>query len=208
MSLRIEVAELLSFRLKLPKRALEQALEFGPDTPLSLSREDGELVLCDREADSFLRFRPIGEEAILTDAALLNDPHGRFFRVLGKLVMGHGGDLEAQLVWSDDARNADDAWTQVRIARGLTSHPALSVQKAQRGLQDLPEAFGDARDGAARGPRNQMRAAGGAGADGLGAAGNEASHDAEAEELARLLLRAEQAWAEYQRLKANRDTKR
>lgn len=197
MSLRIEVAELLSFRLKLPKRALQQALEHGPGSPLSLTREDGDLVLSDSEADSFLRFRAIGEEVVLTDAALLNDPNGRFFRVLGALIIGHGGDLAAQLVWSDDSRNADDAWTQVRIERGETSHPALSVQRVQNRLRELPPAEGSAR--------NELRVDAGA-VEGLHAAAEAGdARDAEAEELARLLLQAEQAWAEYQRLKANRE---
>ena len=197
MSPRIEVAELTSFRLKLPRQVLERlpAQHHGV-LALSLTREDGELVLADAEADSFLRFRPIGEDAILTDAALLNDPRGRFFQLLGSLLVRHGGDLEAQLVWNDEERNDDDGWTGVRVVRGQTTFPGFAVQVAQNRLSQAPapEAlFGAAGGGAGGG-------SGGGGSDGAVPPGTED----EAAEVARLLLRAEQAWAEYQRLKAQR----
>ena len=92
----------------------------------------------------------------------------------------------------------------MRISRGETAHPALAVQRAQNQLRDLPPAaeaaLGDFRDG----PRNELRMEAGHGGD-LYAAGGEAGADDEAAELARLLLRAEQAWAEYQRLKSTRE---
>ena len=182
---RLEVAELLSFRLRLPKEALDEVLSPPGDTFLTLSREGPDLVLADSGADSFLRFKQVKEELVLTDVALLNDPRARFLKVLAALMIRFEGDLEAQLVWSDAQRNTVEGWTDLRVNRGQTEHPALAVPRLQNQLRQVPEALSP---------------------DGGGALFAEAEGPApdEAEEIARLLVRAEAAWSEYQRLKNER----
>ena len=110
--------------------------------------------------------------------------------------MRHGGDLEAQLVWNDEERNDDDGWTGVRVVRGQTTFPGFAVQVAQNRLSQAPA------------PEALFGAAGGGGGGGSGGGGSDDAvppgTEDEAAEVARLLLRAEQAWAEYQRLKAQR----
>jgi hypothetical protein len=190
MSVRIEVAELLSFRLKVPREALQRLPgELADEVPLTLSVEDGELVLSDADADSFLRFRPIGKDAILTDAAILNDTRGRFFRaVLGALLVRFAGDLDARLVWSDEERNNNETWSQVRVERGATRFPGFAAAVSANRLATAAGAdtvFGASAQGSP--PQAADEAA-----------------SPEVEEVARLLERAAEAWAEYQRLKAQR----
>jgi hypothetical protein len=208
---RIEVAELVSFRLKMPREALQRLPEeLAGEVPLSLTVEEGELVLSDAEADSFLRFRPIGREAVLTDAAVLNDARGRFFRsVFGALLVRFGGDLDAHLVWSDEGRNASEAWTEVRVERGATRFPGLAAAVSANRLAAAASAdavFGEpGTGGRAQGaPSPGPEALQAAPADGDEAAGPTAEQRAEFEEVAQLLARAAEAWEEYQRLKAAR----
>src|SRR5690606_39058667 len=169
---RLEVAELLSFRLRLPREALDEVLSPPGDTFLTLTREGGDLVLSDSGADSFLRFKPLKNELVLTDVALLNDPRARFLKVLAALLIRFEGDLEAQLVWGDAQRNGEEAWTDLRVNNGLTDHPALAVPRLQNQLRQVPEAVLPETDGD-RGP--------------LFAEGPATD---EAEEIARLLVRA------------------
>jgi hypothetical protein len=193
MSLRIEVAEVVSFRLKVPRAVLQRLpQELEGEVPLSLTVEEGELVLSDADADSFLRFRPMGRDVVLTDAAILNDVRGRFFRqVFGALVVRFGGDLEARLVWSDESRNADTAWTDVRVERGTTHFPGLSTAVSANRLAVAASA--DSLFGAGGSPEAEGEPL-----------GPDSPLAAEADEVALLLLRAEEAWLEYQRLKAQR----
>ncbi|MCI0572548.1 MAG: hypothetical protein L0Y66_17480 [Myxococcaceae bacterium] len=191
MSARIEVAELVSFRLKVPKEALQRLPEeLAGEVPLSLTVEDGELVLSDTDADSFLRFRPIGAEAVLTDAAVLNDARGRFFRsAFCALLVRFGGDLRARLVWSDEARNNSEAWTDVRVDRGATRFPGLASAVSANRLAAAASAdavFGHEGAGDAPPPHEASAAS------------------PESDEVAELLARAAKAWEEYQRLKAER----
>ncbi|HLT31384.1 MAG TPA: hypothetical protein VK013_15205 [Myxococcaceae bacterium] len=187
---RLEVAELLSFRLRLPKEALDEVLSPPGDTFLTLTREGGDLVLADSGADSFLRFKQVKEELVLTDVALLNDPRARFLKVLAALLIRFEGDLEAQLVWSDAQRNTVEGWTDLRVHRGQTEHPALAVPRLQNQLRQVPEALSP-EGGAA-----------------LFTESEEGPAPDEAEEIARLLVRAEAAWSEYQRLKNERTAPR
>lgn len=191
---RLEVAELLSFRLRLPQGALEQVLSPPGDTFLSLTREEGDWVLSDSGADSFLRFRPLQDELVLTDLALLNDPRARFLQVLAMLLIRFQGDLEAQLVWSDARRNGEASWTDLRVRQGRTQHPGLAVPRLQHQLSQVPDAEALARNEVVGGS--------------LFADGDAPAAPDEAEEIAKLLVRAEAAWAEYQRLKSERSVRR
>src|SRR5690242_16079305 len=102
MSPRIEIAEVLSFRLKVPRRELEAL----PDTVagglnLTVAVEKSELVVSAVDAESYLRFRAIGAEAMLTEIALSKDERGAFFqRVLGPLMVRFLGDLHLKLTWN------------------------------------------------------------------------------------------------------------
>jgi hypothetical protein len=183
---RLEVAELLSFRLRFPREALDEVLSPPGDTFLTLTREGSDFVLADSGADSFLRFKQVKDELVLTDVALLNDPRARFLKVLASLLIRFEGDLEAQLVWSDAQRNTVEGWTELRVNRGQTEHPALAVPRLQNQLRQVPEALSP--DG---------------GSDALFAEAEGPAPD-EAEEIARLLVRAEAAWSEYQRIKNER----
>lgn len=215
MSVRIEVAELVSFRLKVPREALQRLPEeLLGEVPLALTVEEGELVLSDGDADSFLRFRPVGREAVLTDAAVLNDARGRFFRsVFGALLVRFRGDLDARLVWSDEDRNGNPSWTEVRVERGATRFPGLAAAVSANRL--AAAAATDAVFGAGR--SGDDPSGGGRSGDSRSGEGR-ASEDepsaeqpsgvtptaSELEEVAALLRRAEEAWAEYQRLKSQR----
>lgn len=182
---RLEVAELLSFRLRLPKEALDEVLAPPAGTFLTLTREEEDVVLADSGADSFLRFRQVKGELVLTDVALLNDPRARFLKVLAALLIRFEGDLEAQLMWSDAQRNSLEGWTHLRVLRGQTEHPALAVPRLQNQLRQVPEAGGPEGPLFTEGPAPD-----------------------EAAEIARLLVRAEAAWSEYQRLKNERTASR
>ncbi|MBI3183670.1 MAG: hypothetical protein HYZ28_16150 [Myxococcales bacterium] len=184
---RIETAEVLSFRLKVPPQELERLpAELGAELGLCLEPDDGELLLCREEADSYLRFRPIGAEAMLTEIFLCNDERGVFFhRVLGALMVRHGGDLRIRLSWNTPERNSHGDYAEVRISRGATTYPGLAD-----GLPAVPPAGEGGAQVAVQGDESLEGAA--------------PSLEKEVEEV---LSRARAHWEEYLRLKSARERK-
>jgi hypothetical protein len=188
MGARIEVVEVLSFRLRVPRRALERMpgeLETELDLRL-VSSEDGSLLLGLDTEESYLRFRPTGDDAELIEIAIANDEGGAFFQaVLGALMVRFAGDLRVRLVFDPTFSEASDPWAEVHIEQGRTTYPGLATQAAAANLSQA------ATEGGSVGPEEA-----------------EASDDAplspEEEELSRLLRKAQDSWQEYQRLKRER----
>ena len=188
MGPRIDSAEVVSFRLKVPRMELERLPqgELGQSLGLTLTPEDGELVLAAADGDSYLRFRPIGAEAMLTDIYLFRDVEGGFLlRVLGPLMIRFAGDLELRAVWSQPERNSEGDHAHVKITRGITDYPGLSRQPPA-GTRTSAEG------GASASPRNTLRAGG---EDELG------DRYPEEREVKELLEKARAYYQEYLRLK-------
>lgn len=190
MPARIEIAEVVSFQLKVPRGALDRLSgELEPDLAVKLRPLGEELLLHLDEGDSYLRFRPVDRDAVLTEIAICNDDQGRFFhRVLGALMTEFEGDLEVRLVWNDSDRNVHGDHCEIHIRRGRSSEPTLSrpaaalrnallVSTGQPGLEDPfslePKPL----------------------------AALEPSTPDEEQEIEALLARGRNQWAEYQRLK-------
>jgi hypothetical protein len=189
MGSRIEAVEVLSFRLELPRLALERLpSEVGSVLPVRLDREDDGTLLLEQEGqESFLRFHLEGDGAELVEIFIAQDLKGAFFhKVLGALMVRFHGDLRARLVFDPRDGTADEPWAEVSIERGRTSWPGLATQSAAVRLAHA----------AAEG--------GSVGASGEGDSMEEQPLTPEEEELSRLLSRAEMAWQEYQRLKRQR----
>lgn len=191
MGARIEVVEVLSFRLRVPRRALERlpgelASELGVRLVPS---EDGTLLLGDEEGDSFLRFRLTGDAAELSEIAISHDEGGTFFQaVLGALMVRYAGDLRVRLVFDPSTEGSGEPWAEVHIEKGRTSYPGLATQSAAANLSHAAT-----QSGAMSPPEDEP--------------GEEEADEPpspEDEELSRLLARAEAAWKEYQRLKRER----
>src|ERR687887_322252 len=157
MAPRIENAEIVSFRLKVPRLELERLPNgaLGEEQGLQLLNEDGEVTISSSESDSFLRFRPIGAEAMLTEIFLSRDPRGDFLlRVLGPLMVRFTGDLLARVIWNVPERNLNGDHSEVKITRGMTDYPGL-------GHVPLTEAEARAGAGGSAPPmRNDLRAGG------------------------------------------------
>jgi len=195
MAARIEVAEVLSFRLKVPKTELEQLpRSLGPELGVNVETEASELVVSMEPGDSYLRFRAIGPEAILTEVVVCNDERGLFFqRVLGPLMVRYQGDLSIRLTWSAHEKNTEGEYAEVKITRGQTKYPGLAQP-----FLSLPPAVSSGA-GAEQSPQDEAHAA----------AEDEAGGTVAPEllEVKKLLDRAKAQWAEYQRLKAEREKK-
>jgi hypothetical protein len=182
---RIETAEVLSFRLKVPPSGLQRLAEgLKPSLGVQLEPEESELVLSMGDGDSYLRFRPIGAEAILTEVCLSKDEEGVFFhRVLGTLMVEYGGDLHLRLTWNTPERNLQGDHAEVRIIRGATSYPGLRATA-------------------------EVTAGGGAGGDGVSVESSGSDRERPPSQLEKevneILDRARKHWEEYQRLKAQR----
>jgi hypothetical protein len=188
----IETVEVLSFRLELPKVALERLpSELGPALRVRVQRdEDGTLLLEQDGRESFLRFHLEGDAAELVEICILQDAQGAFFqKVLGALMVRFHGDLRARLVFDPRENSSAEPWVEVSVERGRTSWPGLASQSAAVRLSHA----------AAEG--------GSVGASGEGGEPAEEPLSAEEEELSRLLARADEAWQEYQRLKRLRQQK-
>ncbi len=189
MGSHIEAVEVLSFRLELPRLALDRlAKELGKGLPVQLEREeDGTLWVAHQGRESFLRFHVEGDIAELTEISITQDAQGAFFhKVLGALMVRYQGDLRARLVFDPREKgSAGQPWVEVSIERGRTTWPGLTTQAAAMRLAHA----------AAEG--------GTVGASGEGAPAEEPLTEEE-EELSRLLARADEAWQEYQRLKRQR----
>jgi hypothetical protein len=190
MGARIEVVEVLSFRLRVPRRALDKLpAELKSELGLRLSpSEDGTLLLGQEDEDSFLRFRLTGDAAELTEIAIANDEGGTFFQaVLGSLMVRFAGDLRVRLVFDPEGSESGDPWAEVRIEKGRTTYPGLATQAAAANLSHA------ASHGGSVGPSDDETAA-----------DDDAPPSPEEEELAVLLRKADAAWQEYQRLKRGR----
>jgi hypothetical protein len=191
MQARVEMAEVLSFRLKVPRSDLDRIPKLlGPELGIAIVQEDGDLLVSMEEADSFLRFKPIGSEAILTEVAICNDERALFFqKVLGALMVRYFGDLHVRLTWNEAARNADAEYAEVKIVRGATSFPGLAHP-----VRALP-------------PAVSAGEAGGSGSA-VPAGGEmeepEAVLPPELREIQELLAKAKGHWDEYHRLKAKK----
>jgi hypothetical protein len=190
MGSRIETVEVLSYRLELPRLALERlSAELGPALPVRLERdEDGTLVVELDGQDSFLRFHVEGDAAELVEICISQDAQGAFFqKVLGALMVRFLGDLRARLVFDPRENPSKEPWVEVSIERGRTNWPGLATQAAAVRL---------------------AQAAAEGGSVGASGEGGEQSPEeplsAEEEELSKLLARAESEWQEYQRLKRQR----
>lgn len=179
MTPRIESAEVVTFRLKVPRTELEalpQAAAIA-GIKLALAVEEKDLILSVVEGDSLLRFRSIGADVVLTEVELKNDARGLFFhKVLGTLMVRFGGDLHVRLVWNTAERNSHGSHAEVKIARGSTTYPGLGSSPfaslgSEGGVEGSPE--------------------------------DEAAHEPTPEELEvkKLLEKAQNHWAEYQKLK-------
>ncbi|MDY7228410.1 hypothetical protein [Hyalangium rubrum] len=192
MGSRIEAVEVLSFRLELPRLALERLpVELSSALPVQVAREDdGSLTLEQEGQESFLRFQLEGDAAELVEIFISQDAKGAFFhKVLGALMVRYHGDLRARLVFDPRENEADEPWAEVSIERGRTTWPGLATQSAAVRLAHA----------AAEG--------GSVGASGEGGPVEEPLTQEE-EELSRILARADEAWQEYQRLKRQRQQPR
>jgi hypothetical protein len=185
---RIEIAEVVSFRLALPRRALERLVEeLSSEMELSLEPDGADLVLQQVGGDSSLRFTPAGAGLALTEILVCNDEAGRFFsRVLARLMTDHQGDLEVKVVWNVPERNTEGAHATVHLVGGKmkgtspASHALRNTLVAGAPVAGL-QPGGQGSPAAVAGPK-----------------------DTDDEEVARLLEKGRTAWAEYQRLKARR----
>jgi hypothetical protein len=99
---RIESAQILSYRLKVPPAELRQLPDqVGKGLKLSVEVDGVELVVTVEEGDSYLRFKPIGHDAMLTEIFLSKDDQGLFFlRVVGPLSVRADGCSESSPVAS------------------------------------------------------------------------------------------------------------
>ena len=178
---RIELADIISFRLRVPDGVLERLVEeLKPELSLELVRQGVDVLLSQVGASCFLLFRPVEGGLVLREVVISQDVHGLFFQqVLGVLMVEHGGDLEARLEWNVPRQ---EERTHVSIERGVTSYPGLSaaVQALRSSLQAAPDPGGAAAT--------------------AGEAVEELSP--EDKELERLLERARASWEEYLRLKS------
>ncbi len=194
MDPRIEIAEVVSFRLKLPLAELERVpRETAPELQLSLSREGAEWLLESRDGDSALRFRPAGQDAVLTEIAICNDDGGAFFqRVLGPLLVRFQGDCELRLVWNIAARNTHGDFAAVTVRRGQTNYPGLShpAQALRNALVAGPPSLGE-------GPSAEPERA----------AAPPPDPNPDEQEIERLLNKGRELFAEYQRARAARMAK-
>jgi len=186
---RIEIAEVVSFRLTLPYSALEQAAD--GELPLSLEQDGADVMLKQADGgDCSLRFAPVGEELVLTEVLICNDEAGAFFsRVLAPLLTDHAGDLEAKLVWSQASRNTHGSHAPVVFRRGRAVPQPASAPSPANVLREAVLAGGD--------PQGELA--------GVQAASGQAPASPDEEEIRQLLARAKEHWAEYQRLKAARE---
>jgi hypothetical protein len=176
---RIEIAEVVSFRLTLPSSALEHlAQTLAPELPLGVDHGEAEVFLrTAAQGESFLRFRTVGANAVLTQISISNDPRGVFFhRVVGALLLDHGGDLHVRLVWNDSDRNLHGGFAEVVVQGGRSTYPDFTRGSQRRGNQLEPGAAPPFSPSASE----------------------------DDSQVGPLLSRARAQWQEYQRLKAAR----
>lgn len=198
MAPRIDSAEVVAFRLKVPRLELDRVCqsEVGQELALELEEDEGgQLQLAPAHGESYLRFRPTGAEASLSEVHVARDPGGEFLlRVLGPLMVRFAGDLEVRVTWNVPERNRAPEFTDVHIARGITEYPGLGH------VPTTPEEARAEAGAAPAPPRNELRAR----------AEQEAPEIApeEAEEIQRLLDDGRAQYEEYLRLKRQKDKER
>ncbi len=146
MSYRIETAEVLAFRLKISRETLLGLAEYDrPALTFEVEPEGSAIVVSTESGESLLKFRSIGAEAMLTGITLANDDRGEFFhRVIGPLMVRHGGDLHIRLAWNTPERNTHGDFADVRITRGATTYPGLLTNVLSAPPPAGPEERGDA----------------------------------------------------------------
>ena len=147
--------------------------------------------------ECLLRFRPQAARAVLTEVRIQSDEGGLFFqRVLGPLMVAHGGSLHARLAWDVPERNSHGDFAEVLIQKGQTTYPGLLLMKnvmaphaaalADDGTSpfegDAPTAEGAPEEPLPESLVRELRA--------------------EQAEIDRLLEEGRRFFAEYQRLKA------
>ncbi len=104
--------------------------ELEPKVKLVLESDGPEVIVSAEDSDSYLRFRPIGLEVILTEVFVCNDERAQFLhQVLGPLMLQHGGDLHLRLTWNIPERNGDRDWAELKINRGVTTYPELAPKQ-------------------------------------------------------------------------------
>jgi hypothetical protein len=180
---RIENAEVVAFRLKVPLTDLERLAQTAGAKKLQLTLEyDGaELVLASGLSDSALRFRPIGTDAMLSELAIARDEGGAFFKsVVLALARKFRGDLHLRLVWNEGERNTHGNWEELKVSRGE--------------IEDLAQPYAPAT--VSSGPAGEQMDP--------GEPDPEPPLTEEERELSELLARARTHWDEYQRLKAGK----
>ncbi len=190
---KIEVAEVLSFRLKVPKDELSRWAEAVKEPALTiLSQDNGlRLELAAADGESVLKFNSIGDEAMLHEIFIANDERGLFFqRVLGPLMVRYGGDLVIRLTWNTSERNSHGDFAEVKVQRGVTTYPGLANLA-------LPSPAGlDAGAAGSSAPDAPPTESDGEPVD------EPLSPDEE--EVVSLLQRAKIHWDDYQKLKAKK----
>lgn len=182
---RIDNADILSFKLKLPRTELEALPQAAAAAGirLAIAAEDSDLVLSVVEGDSSLRFRNIGTDVVLTEIQIQNDTRGVFFqRVLGPLMVRFAGDLHCRLVWNTAERNSHGNHAEVKIARGSTTYPGLTSSPFASPAMGTEGVAGAA-------PENEAE---------------DAPPTPEELEVKSLLDKAQKHWAEYQKLKTKK----
>ncbi len=204
MAPRIDSAEVVSFRLKVPRLELDRMCQsaVGQELALELVEDDGgQLHFGPAHGDSFARFRPTGAEALLTELSLQRDENGEFLlRVLGPLMVRFAGDLVLRLTWNVPERNRNAELTEVQIARGMTDYPGIghvpTTEEEARAAAGAAAGSAQGQAEAGGSPRNELRAGG----EELG----EAMPSEEVEEIQRLLDKGRAQFEEYLRLKRQR----
>jgi hypothetical protein len=195
MQPQIETAEVITFRLKLPRaELLELSTRLGPELALKIETEGQRVTVAMERGSSFLRFRLTGVDAVLSEISIAADERGLFFhRVLGPLMVRHAGDLHVRLRWNTAERNSHGDHAEVRINRGFTTYPGLGPPPLPP-RSSLSSATQDAAAG--EGAESPAEAS-------LEGEEVEAPHP-EAQEIRRLVDKAKAYWEEYLRLKEKR----
>jgi hypothetical protein len=207
MAPRIESAEILSFRLSLPREALPRlAHELRNEVPLTLIEDGQGIKLGLEDGECLLRFRARGDEAFLVEVAVSNDENGLFFnRAFGTLLAQHQGDLQAKVSWDGaPERNTHGTHALVVVHNGVTQSGARAANALRNTLVAAGDGGGAGEDG---NPFGGPPAQGG-NASASANANNAPPPTREEEELLaevqQLLARGKAHWDEYQKLKSGK----
>jgi len=193
MAPRIQFAEVLSFRLHVPIQALERLThDLRNELPLTVVEDTNGIKLSHEDAESFLRFRPRAEDAVLVEVVLSNDEQGLFFqRVVQTLLAQYQGDLQAKLVWDTKEKNTQGTHALVNVRRGVMQSSGSA--RATTALRNTLVAAGDGGEGEGDPFDNR------AGQESLPSADEDLLSEVE-----KLLARGKAHWDEYQKLKGGK----